>query len=147
MSSVNKCLFLGYVGQDPEITDKYAKFSLGCTEKWKDQSGQYQSKTEWIDCIVFGKPISIVDRFVKKGSQIHVEGKLTSNIWTKKDGTKTKSTSVAVQNITLIGGGSNQGSSNYGQQEEQQGETPKKKAGRPSNKERYGEEDSGDVPF
>lgn len=84
MSGVNKVILIGNVGKDPEIRQlpdgrAVANFSLATSESWKDkQSGQKQQRTEWHRLSAFGPLAEIIGKYVHKGSQIYVEGKLST---------------------------------------------------------------------
>ena len=97
-------MLLGNVGQDPTIRTtqdgkKIATFSLATSEKWKDKaSGEQRDKTEWHRVVVFTDGLSgIIERFVKKGSKLYVEGALQTRKWTDKDGTEKYTTEVILQ--------------------------------------------------
>lgn len=135
MGSVNKVTLLGRVGKDPEIRSfnnggKVANFSIATSEKWKDrQTGEKREKTEWHKIAVFGDgPVGIIERFVKKGSQIYIEGKLQTRKWQDRDGNDKYTTEVVLQGfggkIVLL---DSQGSSNgggYGGQSSGYGSAP-----------------------
>jgi single-strand DNA-binding protein len=107
--SLNKVMIIGRVGKDPEL--KYtaggaavAKFSVATSKRWKDQQGQQQEKTEWhnIDC--WGKLAeNVIAKYVKKGSQIFVEGELQTQNWDDANGVKHYRTSINMTNVTLLG--------------------------------------------
>lgn len=149
----NKVDLIGRVGQDPETTDKFARFSLATTENWKDKSGVKQSKTEWHNCVAFSSGLmSIIERFVRKGGTVNVEGKIQSSSFEDKDGVKRKNYSIFVEKIILLSRpeenstGSYSNDSDY-QEESPALEPPKKKAGRPS-KEAMGDNSvDDDIPF
>src|SRR5277367_1157294 len=91
--SINKVTLLGNVGQDPKITafqngGKVANFSLATSESWKDKAtGEKKSKTEWHNIVVKSEPlVEIVGKYIKKGSKLHVEGKLETRKYAGKDG-------------------------------------------------------------
>ena len=81
MASINKVLLIGHLGRDPEIRylpngDATASVSIATTETWKDKAGEKQEKTEWHRVITFGKLAEVVGEYLKKGSQIYVEGRI-----------------------------------------------------------------------
>ena len=109
MGSVSKTILVGFVGKDPEVRnlnsgDRVANFSLATSESWKDKSGERKEKTEWHQIVIFGKLAEIVEKYVKKGSQVYVEGKITYEEY-EKDGIKRQSTKVVVNQLTMLGGG------------------------------------------
>ena len=99
---VNKVILVGNLGQDPEV--RYAangnaitNISIATSESWKDKtSGQVQEKSEWHRIVFFGKIAEIAGEYLKKGSQVYIEGKLQTRKWTNKDGNDQYSTEVVV---------------------------------------------------
>lgn len=137
--SVNKVILVGNVGNDPEIRSfnnggKVANFSLATSESWRDkQSGEKKEKTEWHRVAVFNDGlVGVIERYVKKGSKLYIEGKLQTRKWTDNSGVEKYSTEVVLQgyggNLTMLdgrdsgsgsrmgGGGYNQDSVAYGNQ-------------------------------
>jgi single-strand DNA-binding protein len=101
--SVNKVLLVGHVGKDPEIRStqggsKIANITLATSETWSDKaSGERKSRTEWHKISVFNDNIvGVVERFVKKGSHLYIEGQLTTREWTDQQGNKRYSTEVNI---------------------------------------------------
>jgi single-strand DNA-binding protein len=127
--SVNKVILLGNIGQDPTIRTtqdgkKIATFSLATSEKWKDKSsGEQRDKTEWHRVVVFSEGLSsVVERFVKKGSKLYIEGALQTRKWTDNSGIEKYTTEVILQGFSSKleivdnrkdGDGSNYSSSSY----------------------------------
>jgi single-strand DNA-binding protein len=102
--SVNKVILLGNVGGDPTIRStqdgkKIATFSLATSDKWKDkQSGEQRDKTEWHRVVVFSEGLAgIVERYVKKGTKLFVEGSLQTRKWTGNDGVEKYTTEIILQ--------------------------------------------------
>lgn len=102
--SVNKVILIGNVGKDPEIrtmqsTDKVASFSIATSESWKDKaSGERKEKTEWHRIAVWNQGlVGIVEKYVKKGSKIYIEGQLETRKWTNKDGVEQYSTEIVLK--------------------------------------------------
>jgi single-strand DNA-binding protein len=88
---VNKVILVGNLGKDPEVRytpdgKAIANIALATSESWKDQSGQVQEKTEWHRVSIFGKLAEIAGEYLRKGSQIYIEGKLQTRKWTNKEG-------------------------------------------------------------
>lgn len=93
---VNKVILVGNVGKDAEkISDKVTRFSIATTESWKDKEGNYQNKTEWHRVVVYGNLAPRMAELCKKGKEVYVEGKLTTNEW-EKNGEKRYTTEVVV---------------------------------------------------
>ncbi len=113
VGSVNKAILLGNLGRDPEIRSmqsgsKMASFSIATSKRWKDRNTQEQKeKTSWHNIVVFGDGlVDIVEKYVKKGSKIYVEGELQTRKWQDKDGNDRYTTEVILQgyncNLTLL---------------------------------------------
>ena len=111
--SVNKVILLGNLGKDPEIRSmqsgsKMATFSMATSKKWKDKNTQEQrDKTSWHNIVVFGDGlVDIVEKYVKKGSKIYVEGELQTRKWEDQNGNDRYTTEVVLQgynsNLTLL---------------------------------------------
>jgi len=100
--SVNKSILIGNLGADPEIrtteNSKTATFSIATTTKYKEEK-----KTMWHRCVAFGKLAEIIEKYVKKGDSIYVEGAINYNEWTDKEGNKRLSTEIIVNFIDLQG--------------------------------------------
>ena len=114
---VNKVFLLGNVGKDPEIRTtaggmNVASFSLATADRAKGQDGQWTDKTEWHNIVCFQRTAEIVRDYVKKGSQILVEGKIQTRSWDDKtSGDKTYKTEILCNELTLLGGKSDGASS------------------------------------
>jgi len=107
MAGVNKVILVGNVGKDPDIiafeNSKKATFSLATSEKYKDKEGKPVEKTEWHNIVFWGPVVDVIEKYVKKGKQVYVEGKLASRSY-EKDGQTRYITEVVGQNLTLLGG-------------------------------------------
>ena len=112
---VNKVLLLGNVGKDPEIRSTaggmtIATFSLATADRQKDQQGNWQDKTEWHNLVAFGRTAEIVRDYVKKGTQLFIEGKIQTRSWDDKEsGQKKYRTEILVNEMSLLGGGPGRG--------------------------------------
>jgi len=96
---INKVTLIGNLGKDPEIRhfeggSMVAKFSLATNENYKDRNGEWQTKTEWHDVVCWGGLAERVERTLKKGFLVFVEGKLTTRKWQDKDGNDRYTTEV-----------------------------------------------------
>ena len=110
VGSVNKTILLGNLGRDPEIRSmqsgaKMASFSIATSKRWKDRNTQEQKeKTSWHNIVVFGDGlVDIVEKYVKKGSKIYVEGELQTRKWQDKDGIEKYSTDIISDSFTFVG--------------------------------------------
>jgi single-strand DNA-binding protein len=109
---VNKVFLLGNVGKDPEIRTTpggmtVATFSLATADRAKDAQGNWTDKTEWHNLVAFQRTAEIIRDYVKKGSQIFVEGKIQTRSWDDKEsGQKKYRTEILINELSLLGGGS-----------------------------------------
>jgi single-strand DNA-binding protein len=108
--SVNKVILLGNVGKDPEIRSTpggtlVATFSIATSERSKDAGGNWVDKTEWHNLVAFQRTAEIIRDYVKKGSKLYVEGRLTTRSWEDKE-TKKKlyRTEIIVNDLSLLSG-------------------------------------------
>ena len=117
MSGVNKVIILGRLGQDPELSHTpsgaaVCNMSIATSEKWKDKtSGADQEKTEWHRIVVWGKMAESCSKYLSKGKQAYIEGKLQTRSWDDKDGNKRYTTEINATAVQFIGGESGNGSS------------------------------------
>ncbi len=108
MSSLNKILLIGNLGKDPEIRytsdgAPVATFSLATSENWTDKSGNRQEHTEWHTIVAWNRLADLAKRFLFKGRQVYVEGRLRSRDWNDRDGNKRRTTEVVATQIVLLG--------------------------------------------
>ena len=107
---VNKVILVGNVGKDPEFRTSangtpVAKFTLATTDRAKDAQGNWADKTEWHNLIMFQRTAEIARDYVKKGSQVYVEGKIQTSSWDDKEsGQKKYRTEILVADMQLLGG-------------------------------------------
>lgn len=104
----NKVQLIGNVGQEPTITEldngkKVARLSLATNENYKNSKGEKQTDTNWHTIVAWGKTAGIIERFVFKGMEIAVEGKLSTRSYEDKDGNKRYVTEVIVSEVLLLG--------------------------------------------
>ena len=108
MGNLNKAMIIGYLGADPDIRympsgSAAANFSVATTSRWKDkQSGEQKEHTEWHRCVAFGKDAETIEKYLKKGAQVYVEGELRTNKWTDKDGIDRYSTEIRVRRFSFL---------------------------------------------
>lgn len=108
MASVNKVILIGNLGRDPEmryLPDGAAvcNFSIATTESYKDKSGEKVDKTEWHRITAYRKLGEICGQYLKKGSQIYIEGKLQTRKWTDKDGAEKYTTEIIADRMNMLG--------------------------------------------
>lgn len=110
MNGVNKAIIVGTLGKDPELKymangNAIANLSVATSEKWKDKnSGQQQEKTEWHRVSMFGAVAEIAGKYLTKGSQVYLEGKIQTRKWQDKDGQDRYSTEVIASEMQMLGG-------------------------------------------
>jgi len=113
--SVNKVTLLGNLGKDPEIKflpsgQAVANFSIATTDRYKDKAGEWQDRTEWHNVVAYARTAEIVRDYVKKGTQLFIEGKIQTRSWDDKDsGQKKYRTEILVNEMSLLGGGPGRG--------------------------------------
>jgi single-strand DNA-binding protein len=109
--SLNKVTLIGNLGNDPEVRsttggNRVATFSLATSRSWNDASGSRQEKTEWHRCVVWNTKSSqladIVERYVKKGDKLYVEGRIEYRQWQDKDGQTRYSTEINVRELIML---------------------------------------------
>lgn len=106
---VNKVILIGNLGQDPEV--KYlpsgtavANISVATTESWKDkESGEKQERTEWHRVVLFARMAEIAGEYLRKGSQVYIEGKLQTRKWQGKDGQDRYTTEIVANDMQMLG--------------------------------------------
>lgn len=109
MASVNKWIGIGNLGADPETRylpsgDAVTNIRIACTDRYKDKaSGEWKEATEWVRIAFFGKLAEIAGQYLKKGSQVYIEGRLKTRQW-EKDGQKQYSTEIVAEQMQMLGG-------------------------------------------
>ena len=109
MASVNRVILIGNLGRDPETRytgggDAITNIVLATTDSWKDKNGDKQERTEWHRVVFFGRQAEVAGEYLKKGSQIYVEGSLTTRKWTDKDGNERYTTEIRADRMQMLGG-------------------------------------------
>ena len=108
-NSVNKVIILGRLGKDPETRympdgGAIANITVATNTTWKDKSGEKQEATEWHRVAFFGKTAEIAGEYLKKGSQVYIEGKLKTRKWQDKDGQDRYTTEIIADEMQMLGG-------------------------------------------
>ncbi|EHL23896.1 MULTISPECIES: single-stranded DNA-binding protein [unclassified Acidovorax] len=125
MASVNKVIIVGNLGRDPEMRtfpsgDQVANVTIATTDKWKDkQSGEMKEATEWHRVVFNGRLAEIAGQYLRKGSQVYVEGSLRTRKWTDQSGVEKYSTEIRADQMQMLGsrqGMGGQGGGGGGQQ-------------------------------
>jgi single-strand DNA-binding protein len=109
MASVNKVIIIGNLGRDPEMRylpsgDAVANLRVATTDKYKDKGGDMQEVTEWHSVAFFGKIAEVCGQYLKKGSQVYVEGSLRTRKWQDKEGNDRYTTEIRGDRMQMLGG-------------------------------------------
>lgn len=138
---INKVIILGALGQDPEV--KYmpsggavCNLSLATSEQWNDKStGENKEQTEWHRVVIFGKLAEVAGEYLRKGSQVYIEGKLRTRKWTDQSGVEKYTTEIVLQPMNgvmqMIGGKSSDNGNQQSQQRQQPGSNQQSGWGKP----------------
>jgi single-strand DNA-binding protein len=148
MASVNKVILVGNLGRDPETRYNpegaaITNVSVATTDTWKDKStGEKQERTEWHRVVFFSRLAEIAGEYLKKGSQVYIEGSLRTRKWTDKEGQERYTTEIVADRMQMLGSRSGQG-------EAASREPPAERAGKPAAKKPAGALDDldDDIPF
>lgn len=110
MSGVNKVILIGRLGNDPEIKTinngkQVASLSVATSEQWKDKDGAKQEKTEWHRVTAWDRLAELCGKYLKKGRQVYVEGRLQTRSWEDDKGQKRYSTDIVASTVQFLGGG------------------------------------------
>lgn len=108
--SVNKAIIIGHIGKDPEV--KYlesgvavANFTVATSESFKDKTtGERKTQTEWHNVVLWRGLAEVAEKYLKKGSQVYIEGKLKTRSWEDKDGNTRYTTEIVGDQMTMLGG-------------------------------------------
>ena len=106
--SMNKVILIGNLGRDPELKmtpsgQALARFSVATTETWKGQDGNKQSKTEWHNIVVWGKQAEIAEKYLRKGKQVMIEGRIQYREYTDQAGVKKTACDIRCDNFVMLG--------------------------------------------
>ena len=143
MASVNKVIIVGNLGADPESRfapsgDAICNIRVATSEAWKDrQTGERKEATEWHRINFYGKLAEIAGQYLRKGSQVYIEGSLRTRKWTDKDGQEKYSTEIRADEMKMLGG----------KPEGQQQAAPQKQAPRQTPQQAGGMDMDDDIPF
>jgi single-strand DNA-binding protein len=108
MSSLNKAILIGNLGRDPEIRftpdgSPVATFSLATGEVWTDKNGTRQERTEWHNIVAWNKLADLAKRYLSKGRQVYVEGRIRTREWDDREGNKRRTTEIIATQMVLLG--------------------------------------------
>lgn len=162
MASVNKVIIVGNLGRDPEVRtfpsgDRVANVTIATTDRWKDkQTGEMKEATEWHRIVFNGRLAEIAGEYLRKGSQVYVEGSLRTRKWQDKDGNERQTTEIRADTMQMLGSrqgaGSPSSSSSYDDDDgaSRRASPPSRQqpASRPAPKSSTGFDDmDDDIPF
>ena len=134
MASVNKVIIVGNLGKDPEMRsfpsgDQVANVTIATTDKWKDkQSGEMKEATEWHRIVFNGRLAEIVGQYLRKGSQVYVEGSLRTRKWTDQSGVEKYTTEIRADQMQMLGSRQGMGGPGPGQDDGGGYEAPRQSA-------------------
>lgn len=116
MSGVNKVIIVGRLGKEPEVkaigpNQTVARFSVATSESWTDKMGTKQERTEWHRVVVWGKLADLCGKYLQKGKQVYVEGRLQTSSWDDAQGQKRYTTEVVANTVQFLSAGSSDRSS------------------------------------
>lgn len=152
MASVNKVILIGNLGKDPEVRymtngDAVANVNIATTESWKDKaSGEKRESTEWHRVVFYRKLAEIASQYLKKGSQVYIEGRIRTRKWTDKEGQERYTTEIEADEMKMLGG---RQSASSGGEAEYGGSMPSSgggRSGQPQKKQPFSDLDD-DIPF
>jgi single-strand DNA-binding protein len=108
VAGVNKVILIGNLGKDPEVRSttsglRVANFSLATSRSWTGQDGQRQEKTEWHSIVVWGKLAEICEKYLQKGKQVYIEGRIETRSWQDKEGQTKYKTEIICEQMTMLG--------------------------------------------
>jgi single-strand DNA-binding protein len=111
-NDLNQCNFIGRLGKDVETRympsgDAISSFSIAIGSQWKDKNGEKQDSTEWVNVSVFGKLAEICGKYLEKGSQVFVSGRMKTDKYTDKEGIERYSTKIIADKMQMLGSKSN----------------------------------------
>ena len=109
--SLNKAMLIGNVGRDPEVryldgqsgNAKVATFTLATTERYRDRNGETRENTEWHNIVAWRNTADVVERFVRKGTQLYIEGRIRTRSWDDQTGNKRYTTEIIADTLQLLG--------------------------------------------
>jgi single-strand DNA-binding protein len=149
--SLNKVMLLGHLGRDPEVRytssgKAVATFTLATSQRWRDQDGADQEKTEWHRIVAWGRLGEICGEYLSKGKQVFLEGRIQTRDWEDQDGNKRTTVEIIANDIIMVG--------SSGMPQSKPDETPKKPSGTGTARPAGGSEDrigppppEDDIPF
>lgn len=149
---INKCIFIGNLGFDPEVTDtgsvKVANFNIACNEEWKDrESGEKKERVEWVRCVAFAGLAEVAENYLKKGSKIYADGRQQTRSYEDKEGVTRYVTEIVLQTLVMLDGRGEGNSQKASQQAEASGYKKEGKTDHAKEAAADKEDFDDDIPF
>lgn len=143
---VNKVILIGNVGKDPDVKHldsgvSVANFPLATSENYKNKEGERVTKTEWHNIVAWRGLADVVDKYVQKGKQLYIEGRLRSRSYDDKDGVKKYITEIFADNLQMLGRKGDADNSKY------ESQPSAAESGNSDNGNDFSSEDTDDLPF
>ena len=147
---LNKVILIGRLGKDPEVRympngEAVCNFSVATSESWKDQNGQRQERTEWHNITMYRRLAEIAGQYLKKGSQVYLEGKIQTRKYTDKNGVERTAYDIIVNEMKMLGGGNDSGQQSAQHTPHTPPEQPRRQA--PATPAAPVGDESDDIPF
>ena len=125
MSSLNKAMIIGNLGQDPEVrytqnNTAVATLSIATGERYKDGNGEWQERTEWHRVVAWGRTAEVCQQYLTKGSKVYIEGPIQTRQWEDKDGQKRYTTEIKALRMVMLDSSPNSGQGGGGGKPQQQ---------------------------
>lgn len=141
---LNKVILIGRLGRDPETRhmpngEAVCNFSVATSEAWNDRNGQRQERTEWHNITMYRRLAEIAGQYLKKGSQVYLEGKIQTRKYTDKNGVERTAYDIIVNEMKMLGGGNSE--------QQAQAETPTSPRRQAPAATVNGSDESDDIPF
>ena len=141
---LNKVILIGRLGKDPETRympngEAVCNFSVATSEAWNDRNGQRQERTEWHNITMYRRLAEIAGQYLKKGSQVYLEGKIQSRKYTDKNGAERTAYDIIANEMKMLGGGNSE--------QQAQAETPTSPRRQAPAATVNGSDESDDIPF
>lgn len=120
MAGINKVILIGRLGADPEVKSisngkNVATLNIATSEQWTDQNGQKQEKTEWHRIVAWGRLADLCGKYLSKGRQVYLEGRLQTRSWEDQQGNKRYTTEIVANTVQFLGGGERSQNNDYSQ--------------------------------
>lgn len=153
MATLNKIILIGHLGRDPEVREyegrKVANFSLAVNERYRKSDGSMQESTEWFRVSFWGNTAEVAEKYLKKGDQVYVEGRLRSREYTDNEGQKRFALEVSGQSMTMLGSAGGNDAATGDSNSYQASNSPTSNSSSNEVREEFPPQDSeeGDLPF